>query len=176
MVRIITDVITRGLDETIINLRQFPEITTQGVARQMENWYNTKYKRTVLRIIATGKPQSRIPVNVGEYAIRKRARYGISHGLGRLTGKLYNEVSSARTTIKETRGKEVRFAVIYEKPFYVAYVHEGTRLTNYRRRPFAEVARDKELPKLVDMIGRMFDGLDFTRPTAELVSSVLATR
>jgi len=176
MVRVITDVITRGLNETIINLRAFPGIITQGVAKQMERWYNLRYKKTILKVIATGKPQSMIPVNVGRYAARKKRKYGISHGLGRLTGKLYNEVAAAKISIRETRGKEVRFAVAYDKPFYVAFVHEGTKFTNYRRRPFAEVAREKELPKLVDMLGRMFDGLDFTRPTQELVSTVLATR
>lgn len=176
MVKVITDVTTRGLDETIINVRQFPNIITAGVAAQMEKWYNTKYKKTILRIIETGKPRDKIPINVGRYAEWKKRRYGFNHGLGYLTGRLWMEVAQARISIKETRGKEVRFSVIYDKPHYVAYVHEGTKFNNYRRRPFAEVARDIELPNLMDSLGRMFEGLDLTQPTSTLISSVITTR
>lgn len=174
--RVIVDVTTRGLDETIQNLGAFPDVITMGVAKQMEHWYNTRFRRSVLTIIRTGQPQARIPKNVGRYAQWKLGKYGFDHGLGYLTGRLYNEVRATVFRITETRGKEVRFAVVYDKPFYIAYVHEGTRWNQYRRRPFVEVARDRELPKLVEMIGRMFEDLDFTRPHQELVSSVLATR
>jgi len=174
--RVIMDVTTRGLDEAIVNLNKFPDLITIGVAQKLERWYNTRYKKTVLRVIETGRPISRIPRNVGRYAEEKRRKYGFTHGLGLLTGKLYFSVATAQFNITETRGKEVRFAVVYKEPFYIAYVHEGTKWNNYRRRPFVEVARDKELPHLVDMIGRMFEDLDFTRSHPELVSSVLATR
>jgi len=176
MVRAIADVITRGLDETIQNLKVLPEVITQGTAKQMELWYKQEFKKTTLKVIATGRPVNKIPRNVGIYAIRKKQQYGINHGLGKLSGKLYQGVENARFTVKETRGKEVRFAVIYDDPYYVAYVIEGTKFNNKRRRPFPEVAKDRDLPTLIGMLGRMFEGLDLTMPTTKLISTVLATR
>lgn len=172
MVRVIMDVTTRGLREASQNLD--PALITTGIDAQIKNWYRRKYKPRVLRIIASGSPRSRIPRNIGRYRFEKLQKYGIDHGLGRLTHNLYEGVKAAlyRTTV--TRGREVRLAIDYRSPHYIAYVHDGT--SKFRGRPFVEIARDDTLPGLMTQIESMFDGLDFTAPPPELVSSVIATK
>lgn len=170
--RIIMDVTTRGLREASINLD--PALVTTGVEAQIRHWYRNRYKPRVLRVIASGSPRSRIPRNVGRYRFEKLQKYGVRHGLGRLTHRLYEGVKAApfRTTV--TRGREVRLAIDYRTPHYLAYVHDGT--ANTLARPFVEVARDDTLPGLMTQLERMFDGLDFTSPPPKLVSSVIATK
>lgn len=170
---VVVDVITRGLDEAIANLKEFGPIVTKGVSIEMEKWYNQRFKKTSLRIIKTGRPADKIPKNVGGYAKWKKGKYGFDHGLGILTGKLYDAVADVTVSIKETRGKEVRFSVFYKEPYYIAYVIDGTKWNNFRRRPFPEVARDQELPALLDAIGGLFEGLDLTQPTPKLISTVI---
>ena len=155
------DFTTLGLPETIKNLQEFPAYITTGAASQMEKWYNTHYKKTVLKIIKTGEGMER---NVGRYAKQK----GTTQPLGILSGKLYFNVANKKSSVKITRGKEVRFSVVYDKPFYLALVHEGfvaggfAEPTPVVARPFVERAQHIELPKLFKMIGDMFEGLDFT--------------
>lgn len=175
MVRIIMDATTRGLDEAVRNLKEAPALITQGIEAQIRNWYRIEYRPAVLRVIETGQPASRIPPNVGRYALDKERDYGITHGLGRLTGRLYAGVNDAPTRTTVTRGKEVRFAIDYREPFYIAYVHDGTSRAP-RERPFVEVARDETLEKLLVRIEKMFEGLQFTDPLPELISSVIATK
>lgn len=164
MSSVVIDVTTRGLDETIKNLGELPAFITTGVARKMEMWYNQHYKKTVLKIIETGGNTARIPKNFGRYAQQK----GTTQPLGIISGKLFLGVASTKPSIKETRGKEVRFSIVYKKPFYLAYVHEGfiaggfAAGTPVPARPFVEVARNIELPKLFKMIGDLFEGLDLT--------------
>jgi len=161
---VILDVTTFRLDETIRNLEALPGVITDGVARQIERWYNTKYKNTVLKIIKTGEGMAR---NRGRYAMEK----GTNQPLGINTGLLYGMVSSASPVIKKTRGKEIRFSIVYDSPFYLALVHDGFTAKGFATghpnavvpaRPFVEVAKDKELPVLFEMIGDLFDGLDLT--------------
>lgn len=155
------EVTTRGLDETIRNLSELPAFITTTAARDIETWYNKHYKKTVLKIIETGAGMAR---NVGSYARQK----GTTQPLGILTGKLYFTVANAQSSVKITRGREVRFIVIYKKPFYLALVHEGFIAGGFAEgvpvvaRPFVEKARDKELPKLFKMLGDSFEGLDLT--------------
>lgn len=172
MVRVVMDVTTRGLNEAVQNLD--PALVTRGIEAQIRGWYAKTYKPRVLRIIASGSPMSRIPRNIGAYRFRKLREYGIDHGLGRLTHGLYEGVKAAPYRVTVTRGREVRLAIDYRNPHYIAYVHDGT--ANTRPRPFVEVARDNTLPKLMKQLESMFDGLDFTMPPPELVSSVITTR
>ena len=168
MASVVIDITTRGLDDAIRNVQGASKLITAGTASRMAQWYNERMKRTMLTIIKSGDG---VANNVGRYAIEKERRYGISHGLGFLTGRLYFAVSQTQPTIKETRGKEVRFAVKFEEPYYVAYVIEGT--TRHVGRDFVTLAKDREWSKLLETIGSMFDGLDFTRPYPELLSSII---
>ena len=160
---VIMDITTLGLDETIKNLDQLPIHITTQVAIEMERWYNQHFKKTVLEIIKTGN-SSRIPKNMGLYAIKK----GTTQPLGILTGRLYHSVAAKQSSVKVTRGKEVRFYVVYREPFYLSYVHEGfiaggfAKGTPVPARPFIEIARNRELPKLFEMIGKIFENLDMT--------------
>lgn len=172
--RVILDVTTRGLDDAQINAGRAPELITLGVKTGMNKWYRERFLRRILEIIEKGGPRGRIPANVGKYRTWKINRYGISHPLGILSGRMYFGVIATQPKIRETRGKEVRFSVDYRHPYYIAYVHDGT--SRHVRRPFVEVAKDMELPSLAQLLNKMFDDLDFTRPYPELVSSVIATR
>ena len=164
MSSVILDVTTLGLDQTIRNLEALPSVITDGVARQIEKWYNTRYKKTVLRIIKTGEGMAR---NRGMYAALK----GTTQPLMGRTGVMYAKVSAAQPLLKKTRGREIRFSIVYADPFYLALVHDGFTAKGFATghpnavvppRPFVEVARDKELPVLFEMIGDLFDGLDLT--------------
>ena len=168
MASVVLDITTRGLDEAIQNVRGAKNLITAGTASQMAGWYNTHMKKTMLHIIESGEG---VADNVGMYAMKKQARYGISHGLGFLTGGLYFGVSIAQPSIKETRGKEVRFAVVFDDPYYIAYVIDGT--SAHVGRDFITLAKDKEWQKLMDTVGSLFDNLDFTRPYPELLNSVM---
>lgn len=150
------------------NVRDAVKLITIGTAQQMLIWYRKHYKKTVLEIIETGEGVDR---NVGRYADYKSRRYGIDHGLGVLSSKLYFGVSMAQPQVKETRGKEVRFVVIYKDPYYLAYVVGGT--SRHIGRNFILVARDIELKKLTKMIGRIFDGLNFALPQSQLLSTIM---
>lgn len=163
------DVITRGLDEAIMNVKNANNLITAGTYSAMVEWYNQNMKLTMLRIIDTGEGVAK---NVGQYAMKKERQYGISHGLGRLTGTLYMAVESTQPTIKETRGKEVRLAVQFDDPYYLMYVVDGT--SKHVGRDFIMLAKDKELPNLTKMIGTIFDGLDFTQPYPVLLSTVIS--
>ena len=168
MASVILDVTTRGLDEAINNVRNVPNLITIGAAQQMVSWYNTHCKKTMLEIIETGQG---VENNVGQYADWKASKYGITHGLGILEGKLYFSVSAKQPAVKETRGKEVRLVVAFNEPYYLAYVVDGT--SKHIGRDFITIAKDRELPKLVKMISQMFEGLDFTLPYPQLISNVM---
>lgn len=164
MSSIIIDVTTLGLDETIRNLGELPKTITDATAQIMENWYNNHFKKSVLEIIRTGDGMAR---NRGRYARQK----GTNQPLGINTGQLYGGIISAKPTIKKTRGKEVRFAIVYKSPFYLALVHDGFTAKGFATghpnavvpaRPFIEVARDKEIDKLFKMMGEYFESLDLT--------------
>jgi hypothetical protein len=168
---ILIDVYTRGLDDAIRNVAGASKLITAGTAVRMERWYNNNMKNTMLNIIESGDG---VANNVGKYAIEKRAKYGIDHGLGFLTGGLYFGISSSVPNVKETRGKEVRMYIKFNDPYYVAYVVEGTEgATGHIGRDFVTLARDKDWHILLEMVGSMFDGLDFTRPYPELMSTVM---
>lgn len=169
MASIIMDITTRGFPDVIRNVKGARNLVTAGTAVRMMEWYNQHAKRTMLDIIKSGDG---IANNYGRYALEKEARYGISHGLGVLTGGLYFAVSTTQPAIKETRGQEVRFAVKFDDPYYIAYVVEGTSKAPTPR-DFITLARDKEWSKLLNSLGSMFDGLDFTLPYPELMKSVI---
>lgn len=172
--RVVLDVTTRGLLEARSNVREVNNLITMATADRMLRWYNRDFKKTMLRTIESGRPVSHIPRNVGRYAEYKFNRYGIDHGLGIATGGLYFGVSATQPSVKETRGKEVRLVVVFKEPYYLAFVVDGTR--NHIGRNFILVSQEKELPKLIKSIGSMFDGLDFTQPHSQLVSSILGPR
>jgi len=179
MSSVVVDVTTRNLNELVFNLKKYPGAITATMAVQLERWYNQHYKKSVLEVIDTGTPSDKIPSNFGKYREWKARKHGFTHGLGRLSHKLYNEVAIVRPSIKTTRDREIRFSIVYRKPLYLAYVHEGFLAggraagTPVPARPFAEVARDRELPKLLDMIGETLESLDPTDP--KMVSTVLGT-
>ena len=172
--RVILDATTLGLKEAIQNLDRAPELITAGLDAQMKRWYKVDFTPEVVRTIRSGSPQSRIPKNIGRYRQWKIEEYGIDHGLGSLTGELLKGVKKAHPRIKVTRGKEVRFSVDYKEPYYILYVHNGTR--NHVGRPFIEVARDKQIKNLFRRVNNAFEGLDFTLPYPKLLSSVIGTR
>ena len=169
MASVVLDITTRGLDDAIRNVQGAKNLVTAGTFVRMQRWYNTNMKKTMLNIIDTGEG---VADNVGRYALEKESKYGISHGLGRLTGNLYFTIESSQPTIKETRGKEVRLAVNFDGLYYLVYVIDGT--SNHVGRDFVLIARDKELPNLTKILGTMFDGLDFTRPYPELMRSIIS--
>ncbi|MHA1662575.1 MAG: hypothetical protein ACTSVR_04895 [Candidatus Thorarchaeota archaeon] len=168
MASVILDFTTRGLDEAINNVRQARNLVTAGVAPIMVRWYNTHMKKTMLNIIETGEGMAD---NVGLYARRKQSKYSIYHGLGNMTHMLYFGVSMSQPAIKETRGKELRFSVRFDDPYYIAYVVDGT--SAHVGRDFITLARDKDWQVLLDMIGTVFNNLDFTKPYPELLSTVM---
>jgi len=172
--RVILDVKTEGLTEAIGNLNSWNKIVRKGIEKNMKLWFRVDFTPRALKVIETGRPRARIPKNRGRYAEYKFQRYGFDHGLGRLSGQMYEGVRSAKARIKTTRAKEIRFSVDYRNPYYIAYVHDGTR--NHIGRPFIEVARDISLPKLINRLNRMMDGVDLTQPLDQVVSSVLATK
>lgn len=169
MSSIIVEVTTSGLDEVIANLDKLPTYVTTETAKKMEQWYNNHYKKTVLEIIETGGMMYGIKPNQEMYA-RRKASHGIYHPLGILSGRLYGAVAVAQCQIKITRGKEIRFTVVYKEPFYLAYVHEGFTAKGKANnvpvpaRPFIEIARARAFPKLLEMLGNLFESLDLTRP------------
>jgi len=168
MVQVVLDITTRGLEDAIRNVQGASKLITAGTASRMATWYNQHMKKSMLEVIETGNG---VDNNYGKYAMEKESRYGISHGLGLMTGALYFGVSMSQPAIKETRGKEVRFAVRFDDPYYVAFVIDGT--SNHVGRDFVTIGKEKTWDKLLQSLGSMFDGLDFTRPYPELMSSIL---
>ena len=174
MASVVMDITTRGLDEAIMNVKNAKNLITAGTAKRMEVWYNYHMKKTMLKIIKSGEGMA---PNVGGYAIKKAAgrlpgqSKGITHPLGMVTGQLYFSVSMTQPVIKETRGKEVRFAVKFEEPYYVAYVIGGT--SGHVGRDFVTLAKDKDWRTLLSSLGSMFNRLDFTRPYPELMKTVM---
>ena len=172
MASVVLDMTTnQGFKFAQQNVRDAGKIITIGTAQRMLSWYNSHYKRTALEIIDTGEGVAK---NVGDYAEYKSRTLGISHGLGRITHNLYFAVSMKQAQVKETRGEEVRLSVKYEDPYYLVYVVEGT--SRHIGRNFILIARNRELPKLVKMIGKIFDGLDFTLPQSQLISTILSPK
>ncbi len=169
MSSVLLDVTSRGLIEAHQNVKGIRNLITIGTAKQMADWYNSRFKKTAIEIIESGQGMAE---NVGKYKQWKQREYGIDHPLGVLSGGIYFSVIMSQPVIKETRGKEVRLAVRFDKPYYIAYVIDGT--SRHVGRDWVIVARDKELPALAESIGNMFEGLDFTRPYQELVSAILS--
>lgn len=172
--RVVLDVTSRGLREAQQNARKFNPLVTQATAMEMMAWYSKDFKKTVLEIIETGRPISAIPRNVGKYGDWKAQRYGMDHGLGILTGGLWMGVAMKLPSVRETRGKEVRLFVVFDDPYYIAFVVDGT--SRHVGRDFILIAREKTLPKLTRRIGRLFDDLDFTLPHSQFVSSVIGPK
>jgi hypothetical protein len=135
----------------------------------MKAWYNAEFKKTALEIISTGEGMS---ANKEPYATWKRnSIYKMEHPLGNMTGELSFGVMNTRPVVNETRGHEVRFHVKFDEPYYIAYIVQGT--SNTLARDFITLAKDRELHKLVKSIGEIFDGLDFTQPYPQLLSTVM---
>jgi len=166
---VVLDITTRGLEEAHQNVKNIKNLITAGTARQLELWYNSECKNTMLSIIDSGEGMA---ANKEPYATWKRNRYGIDHPLGRLTGALYFSIESAQPTIKETRGKEVRLAVIFDSPHYLIYVKDGR--TNQVERDFILLAREQTMESLRKRISGMFDNLDFTMPYPQLMNAILS--
>lgn len=167
------DFMTKDWGGVLQNPEILPDLITYGARTNMERWYNVTCKPEMLRLIETGSPESDIPKNIGRYRYRKIKEHGIDHGLGVLSGKLYSAVISTQPNIRVTRGNEVRLSIKFDKPFYFAAVHEGGNGRLPRR--FVTVAVDKTLPKLLWQLSRMFDGIDLTRPYAEVSSSLVVS-
>lgn len=165
---VVLDVTTRGLDEAIANVAGAKNLITAGTAVRMAAWYNSNFKRTALKIIDSGEGMA---ANAPKYARWKANQYGVTHPLGRLTGKMYMMFSMTQPNVKETRGTEVRLAVTFNKPEYIAYVIDGR--SGQPKRDFVTVAKEKEWQALLKSLGRIFDNLDFTRPYPELLSTVM---
>jgi len=168
MASVVLDITTRGLEDAIRNVQGAKNLVTAGTYTRMRAWYNQDMKKSMLEVIETGNG---VDNNYGGYATKKEAKYHISHGLGRLSGRLYDGVENSQPIIKETRGKEVRFSVRFDNPYYVAFVIDGT--SNHVGRDFVTIGKEKTWDKLLQSLGSMFDGLDFTRPYPELMSSIL---
>jgi len=165
------DITTRGLEEAHQNVKNIKNLITEGTYVRMIDWYNHNFKETALSIIDSGEGMA---ANKEPYATWKRNRHQIDHPLGRLTGMLYLGVQSTEPTVKETRGKEVRLAVTFDDPYYLAYVVDGDE--NRLSRDFIQLARDREWPKLLKSIGTIFNNADFTLPPAQLRSTILTHR
>jgi len=168
MASVILDITTRGLDDAIRNVQGASDLITAGTATHMKRWYNTHMKKSMLSIIESG---GGMPPNSEDYAVWKLNNHGIDHPLGRISGLLYFSVSMLQPDVKETRGTEVRFALRFEEPYYAAYVLDGTH--GRKGYGFANLAREKNWEILLKELGSMFDGLDFTRPYPELMSSII---
>jgi len=168
MASIIMDVTTRGLNEAIQNVRGAKDLITAGTAVRMANWYNSRFKKTALSIIESGEG---MPSNRPAYARWKSDNWGIDHPLGVMTGMLYTGVIMSQPQVKETRGKEVRLAVVFKDPYYIAYVVDGT--SKHVGRDFITLAKNKEWKALMDSVGTIFNNLDFTQPYPKLLSTVM---
>lgn len=182
------DMITRNLSETIDNMDYLErDGFTDFLATILQDVFYA-VREIAAEIIESGEPSSEIPSNVGGYA-RKKARgemlysydrgmwiagYGsISHGLGILTGDLYNGVSNQQLgSISVTRGREVRLGTTFNNPSYIGDVHDGKPGT--LPRPFMDVASRRVEEVLTEVIEEYLKDLEIVSPPPQFISSLIS--
>jgi len=181
------DVITRNLGDTIENLDYLEKQGfTDFLATVLFDVFDA-VKERALDIIETGEPSSEIPHNIGAYANIKSAGLaiysydrgiyitgygGISHGLGILTGDLYNGVrDQAMGEVKVTRGKEVRIGTNFDNPDYIGDVHSGKPGT--LARPFLDVATRNVEVILTEAVENYLREMQIVSPPPQFISSLI---
>lgn len=187
MSNITFEMITVNLHETIENLDYLEK---DGFTDFLSNLFYDIYeiiKEIALEIIDSGQPTSEIPLNVGKYAMMKMtgvpifsydrgiwiADYGhISHGLGKLTGDLYNGVANQPMGIVTvTRGKEVAIHTNFNNPSYIGDVHSGK--PGVVPRPFMDVATRRVEAVLTQAVEEYLRSVNITSPPPNFIASLI---
>ncbi len=186
---IVWDVITRNLSESIENIDHLrKEGFTDFLAVTLQDIYYA-VREIASEIIESGEPSSEIPPNVGGYAIKKAkgemlysydrgmwiAGYGgVSHGLGILTGELYEGVrNNPLGNLTITRGREVRLSTVFDKPGYIGDVHDGKSGVTLAR-PFMDIAARRVEEVLTEAIEGFLNDLEIVSPPPQFISSLIA--
>lgn len=186
---VVIDAITRWLDETVQNMDYMQR---EGFMRFLEETMKDTFevtKNRALEVIRTGEPRDRIPINIGGYALRKAQGMPLwsqdrgyfitgytptSHGLGILSGGLYNGVKNTPVgPVKTTRGKEVRIDTKFKDPDYISDVHDGKAGTAGER-PFFDISAEMVDMILAQKVEEYLSKLNITAPPQEFISTLIS--
>jgi hypothetical protein len=167
--------ITSNLDTELQHLKQFPKEMKLRAKKEMTTWYNKDFRPYAGRLIRGLKGKDIPSKNSEPYATYKatgiwtdrRGRehpYNIvktsTHSLGEVgkqwgrhahaPGQLYRGVMNTKARFEETE-KSIRLKAVFNKPFYLATVHDG--LYNLKQAyPFIDAAIQAKMELLIKRI------------------------
>jgi hypothetical protein len=171
--------ITSNLDTELQHLKQFPKEMKTRARTEMTNWYNKDFRPYAGRLVKGLKGKDIPAKNSEPYATYKSTGvwkdrkgrehpYNIvktsGHSLGEVgkkwgkhahpPGQLYRGVMNTKSRIEET-DRSVKLKAVFNKPFYLAVVHDGTHGLK-QAYPFIDAAL---VSKMELLIKRIEDGI-----------------
>lgn len=178
------DMITRNLDDTIQNLDYLEKQGfTDFLATVLYDVYEA-IRELACEIIESGEG---VEPNVGGYArdkamgktlySRDRGIFIVgytptSHGLGILTGDLYNGVMNQPIgNVAITRGREVCIGTTFDTPTYISDVHSGK--PGVMPRPFLDLATRRVEMVLTEAVEKYLTDLQISSPPPQFISSLI---
>jgi hypothetical protein len=141
MTGVTIDLKLRNFVEAEQFFEKLPDELLSTFRKTMSDWYYRAFIPNLQEVIVSGISDKFPYRNRSErWARYKNARWGVNHSLGRLSGRLHDEVVRAHPTFTRT-GFRTEMKVSFNQPFYLRYL-EGRGKYHYP--PIATAKRNTQ--------------------------------